>query len=374
MSTLTEKAIRDARPGDVLNDQTVRGLSLRAFPERKMFYLYYRTKARQERRPKIGEWGQITLTQARAIAREMLAEVTLGRDPAARVAAQAEPTLTDLWNEFRKRRGLGKKSADNDKGNWDRYLEPRFGRKKLSAITYEGISDMMADMAGTPIAANRARTLLSTMFNFARRPLRWIEHNPAEGVERYKEDKRCRYMRGEEAARIAEALDAASHRQPAAVAFIYLLILTGARKGEIAAARWDWIEGNTIRLPDSKTGAKTIFLPPQAVEVLGRLPRTTGTITGIKDPKKLWGNVRIAAGCPDLRLHDLRHSFASAALAAGLSLAQIGELLGHRNTQTTKRYAHLVEDVATAAATLAADRISLAMRRSAFTPSELLED
>ena len=374
MTALTEKAIRDARPGDVLRDPSIKGLSLRAFPESKAFYLYYRTKARQERRPKIGEWGQITLPQARTIAREMLAKVALGGDPAAREVAPVERTLADLWAEFWKRHASHKKSAAEDQGNWRRHIEPRLGAKRLSAITYEAIADMMADMAATPYAANRTRALLSTMLNFGRRPLRWIEQNPAEDVKPFREQKRARYMRGEEAARIAEALDAASDRYPAAVAFIYLLILTGARKGEIAGAKWDWIEGNTIRLPDSKTGAKTIFLPPQAVEVLERLPRTTGTITGLTSPRHVWEEIRAGAGCPDLRLHDLRHSFASAALAAGLSLAQIGELLGHRNTQTTKRYAHLVEDVATAAATAAADQISQSMRRSTFAPSKLFED
>lgn len=363
MAALSEKAIRDAQPGDVLHDPIVKGLSLRAFPNSKAFYLYFRTRDRRERRPKLGDWGQITLTQARAMAREMLAEVTLGRDPAARTAAKAEPTLNDLWEEYRKRRGAAKKSAYSDEGNYRRNLAPRFGKKKLSAITFEVVSDMMEEMAATPYAANRTRSLLSTMLNFARRPLRWVEHNAVDDVQRFREHKRARYMKGDEAARIAEALDAVAMRHPAAVSFIYLLILTGARKGEIAAAKWDWIEGNTIRLPDSKTGAKTIYLPPQAMDVLDRLPRTTGTITGLNSPRDLWSKVRVTAGCPDLRLHDLRHSFASAALAAGLSLAQIGELLGHRKADTTKRYAHLIEEVGTAAATAAADQISLAMRK-----------
>lgn len=364
MSTLTEKAIQAAGAGDILHDPIVRGLSLRVTSQRKSFYLYFRTKTRQERRPKIGDWGQITLTQARAIAREMLAKVALGGDPMGeREVARAEPTLNDLWEEYWKRYASNIKSASNAKGNWGRYLEPRFGKKKLSAISYEMVADMMTDMAATPYSANRTRALLSSMMNFAIRPLRWIEHNPVQDVRKYPEPKRERYMVGEEAARIAEALDAAAAETPAAVAFIYLLILTGARKGEISAAKWDWIQGNTIRLPDSKTGAKVIYLPPQAMDVLDRLPRTTGTITGLRSPRALWDKVRVAAGCPDLHLHDLRHSFASAALAAGLSLAQIGELLGHRKADTTKRYAHLVSDVATAAATAAADKISFAMRR-----------
>lgn len=219
-------------------------------------------------------------------------------------------------------------------------------------------------MAETPIEANRVLAFLSGMFNYAVRPLEWIDRAPVKGVKRYKETKRKRYMSGEETARIAEILDASAADSPASVAFLYLLILTGARKGEIAAARWDWIKGNVIHLPDSKTGEKQVYLPEPAMDVLARLPRTSGTITGILTPQKLWERVRKEAGCPDLRMHDLRHSFASAAMSAGLTLAQIGELLGHKSTQTTKRYAHLVEDAATAAATAAADKIMTHIKKS----------
>ena len=135
----------------------------------------------------------------------------------------------------------------------------------------------------------------------------------------------------------------------------------GHRCGEIAAARREWIEGNVIRLPDSKTGARTIYLPPHVLELLAKLPRNTETITGIASPTKVWTQIRAEAGYPDLRLHDLRRSFASAALSAGVSLAQIGELLGHRNTATTKRYSYLITESATVAATIAADRISAMM-------------
>jgi len=140
------------------------------------------------------------------------------------------------------------------------------------------------------------------------------------------------------------------------VAFIYLLILSGARKGEIAAARPEWLDGDVLRLPDSKTGEKPVYLPPAAMAVIARLPRTrSGTLTGILDPKKFWEGIRTRAGCPDLRMHDLRHTFASAAISAGLTLAQIGELLGHSSTQTTQRYAHLIEEAAHTAAAQTAD-------------------
>lgn len=361
---LNEKNIKAAQVGDVLHDATVRGLHLRVTATKRAFMLYYRTKAGTERRPKLGEYGAITLAQARKAAQETLAEVAAGRDPSqARAEERAAPTVTDLWDEFWKRHASRIKSGAIYSRQWRLHVEPRFGSMKVKDVAFPMVADLHEAMADTPAEANRVLAMLSAMFNFGRRPLEWIERNPVEGVRRYPEVKRRRYMRGEEAARIAEVLDANARENPASVAFIYLLILTGARRGEIANARWDWISGNVINLPDSKTGEKQVYLPPAAMDVLARLPRTDGTITGIASPTKLWDRVRREAGCPDLRMHDLRHSFASAALAAGLSLSQIGELLGHKSTQTTKRYAHLVEEVAAAAASTTADRIMAQMRK-----------
>lgn len=362
---LNEKNIKAAVAGDVLRDATVRGLHLRCFPESKGFYLFYRTKAGQQRKPKLGNHGQITLAQARKVAQEMLAEVAAGRDPsAARAEERAEPTVADLWKEYYQRHASRIKSGKTYERQWNQHVEPRLGRLKVKDVTFPMIADMHEAMAATPIEANRVLAFVSAMFGYACRPLEWLDRSPVRGVKRYKETKRRRYMSGEETARIAEILDREAGDNPASVAFLYLLILTGARKGEIASARWDWIKGNVIHLPDSKTGEKQVYLPEPAMDVLARLPRTSGTITGILTPQKLWERIRTEAGCPDLRMHDLRHSFASAAMSAGLSLAQIGELLGHKSTQTTKRYAHLVEEAATAAATATADQILMRARKS----------
>jgi len=364
---LNERTAKAAQPGDVLRDAGIRGLHLRCFPERKSFYLYYRTKAGQERKPKLGDYGSITLTQARRVAQDMLAKVAAGADPQAeRTAARAEHTLAELWAEYWKRHGSKKKTSAADLGIWNRYLKDKLGSRKLSAIGYTDIADLHESMADTPIMANRVLAMVSKMFSFSHKPLEWTaERNPAKGVARYKETKRKRYMRAEEAAAIAKQLAVESTENPASVAFLYLLILTGARKGEIAKAKWSQLEGNKLVLQEHKTDAtghdRVIHLPPQAMAVIDKLPRTSGTITGIQSPQALWEKVRKAAGCPDLRIHDLRHSFASAAIGAGYTLAQIGELLGHTSTQTTARYAHLVEEAAARAAEDTAARIGAAM-------------
>lgn len=366
---LNERNIKAAKPGDVLNDATVRGLHLRVTDTKKSFLLFYRTKAGQQRRPKLGDYGSITLAQARKVAQELLAEVAAGRDPSkARADAKAEPTVTDLWEEYYKRHASKIKSGPTYQRQWRLHVEPRLGKMKVKSVGFSHVADLHEAMAGTPTEANRVMAMVSGMFNFARRPLEWIERNPVEGVKRNREVKRKRYMKGEEAARIADVLLREADENPASVAFLYLLILTGARRGEIAKAKWSDLEGNRLVLREHKTDRtgedRYIYLPQPAMEVLHKLPRTSGTITGILTPQKLWERLRVEAGCPDLRMHDLRHSFASSALAAGLSLAQIGELLGHKSTQTTKRYAHLVEEVAAAAATATADRILADMKKA----------
>ena len=368
---LNERNIKTAMPGEVLRDSNIKGLHLRVFEESAGFYLYFRTKAGKERKPKLGDYGSITLAQARKAAQQMLAEVAAGRDPAQeRSEAKFEPTLADLWAEYKAKHLTKKKESGQheDERQWNAYLEPKFGRLKLSEVTFEKVATMAENMADTPAQANRVLALLSKMFNFAIKKLRWKTTNPAQGVERYPEVKRKRYMDGEEAGKIAELLHMNAADYPASVAFLYLLILTGARCGEIANAHWGLIQGTKLVLTEHKTDRtgedRVIHLPQAALDVLARLPRSNSSITGIKSPKKFWDRIRREAGCPDLRMHDLRHSFASAAISAGLTLAQIGELLGHKSHQTTLRYAHLMDEAASAAAGATADRILMHMKKA----------
>lgn len=366
---LSEAAIKAAQPGDVLKDTVVQGLQLRAFAQSKAFYLYFRTANGTQRKPKLGTLGQITLAQAREAARKMLGEVAMGQDPAAaRTEARKEFTLDALWAEYSARYVARKKPTTQDQylRRYNRSLKAKFGGRKLSDITHQAVEEHHAAIGKAhPTEANHVLILLSGMFAFAlSKKVGWTGANPCAGLDKFPERQRRRYMRGEEPAKIAEILDRRSKRNPASVAFIYLLILSGARKSEIAAARWEWLDGNVLNLPDSKTGRKQVYLPPQALEVISRLPRTKPTIVGITRPDGMWERIRTEAGCQDLRLHDLRHSFASAAIGAGFTLAQIGELLGHRNTQTTQRYAHLVEDAAVAAATVTADVLWSKMKKT----------
>lgn len=365
---LNEEAIKAAKPGDVIYDKDIKGLHLRCFDGRKSFYLFYRTKAGVQRKPKVGDVGSITLAQTRKIARDWLTQVASGGDPSAAVAeARAELTMQGLWEMVYARHYKGTKSADQAEEQWNRYVSAKLANTKLSAVTFEMMDDLHKSMKDKPYAANRLLALLSKLFNYGIRPLKVASDNPTKGVERFAERKRKRYMRGEEAARVSEILYREAKANPQSVAFLYLLILTGARSGEIASAKWSQIDGTRITLTEHKTDGtgedRIINLPQAALDVLDRLPKTTGTITGIKSPKAFWERVRKEAGCPDLRLHDLRRSFASAAVSAGLSLQQIGELLGHRSAATTQGYAYLMDEAANALVTATADVITSRMKK-----------
>jgi integrase len=210
------------------------------------------------------------------------------------------------------------------------------------------------------------------MFNLAERwGMRPDGSNPCRHVEKFAERKRERLLSPAELARLGDAL-AAYDGSPYAVAAVKLLVLTGARLGEVLGLRWEWIdfERGEARLPDSKNGAKTLHLPPPALAVLAVLPRLDGNpyvIVGAKEStalvnlEKPWRAIRRPAGLDDVRLHDLRHAFASVAASSGMGLPIIGKMLGHTQAATTARYAHLASDRVKAAAAAVAGKIAAAM-------------
>ena len=168
------------------------------------------------------------------------------------------------------------------------------------------------------------------------------------------------------------------------MAAIRLLTFTGARKSEILTLRWDWVdfENKRLNLPDSKTGEKSIYLNAPALEVLSNIPRMQGNpfvIVGAKPGQRLvniqkpWNRVRIDAGMPDLRLHDLRHTFASIAVMGGMSLPMVGALLGHKNARTTQRYAHLAGDPIQSAAEKVGHAISSPTNVVYYSPDNSLD-
>ena len=347
-------------------DDAVPGLGVRCTAGgARAWVLRYRTKDRKQRSQTLGNATVLHPKQARELARRVLADVAQGADPLAESRVrQAEPTVADLEQRYTEEHAPKKKarSRENDADLWRNHLLPMLGRTRISDVTPATIAELLHQRRKTPVAANRAVRLLSKAFNLARRRApAWgwppVTQNPCERAELHPERRRKRYLHPEEAARLTAALEQCPNRT--FVALVRLLLLTGARLGEWRDARWDWVDlrAGLLRLPDSKTGEKDILLTQQVVDILARLPRSSPYVlpgrfgnAPMSGEQKAWKRLCKAAGIEGLRIHDLRHSYAATAVSAGLSLPEIGGLLGHRSPQTTARYAHLMDAAARAAA------------------------
>jgi integrase len=384
---LTKVLVESAKPDPTrdmfLWDNQVPGFGARIYPSGKRQYvLQYRTP-HQQRRLALGLHGPLTAEAARKLAQAKLAEVYRGGDPAAEVqAAREAPTVAELCRRYLEAHAATHKkakSAEQDERMIQRFILPALGSKKVPAVTRADVVKLHQSLVGTPYQANRVLALLSKMMNLAELwGLRPDGSNPSRHVAKFKELHRERFLSEAELGALAEVLAEAERtrtEQPAVIAAIRLLLLTGARLSEILTLQWEHVdfERQCLNLPDSKTGAKTIYLSPSALEVLSKLERKDGdpyVIAGGKagshlaDLEKPWRRIRAWAGLSDVRLHDLRHSFASVAAAGGLSLPMIGALLGHTQQQTTARYAHLLGDPMKQAAALVGQRIEAAMQRS----------
>jgi integrase len=370
------REVRALGPGETVWDTTVPGFGARRQGGPAVsYFLKYRNEDGRQRWHSIGRHGAPwTPETARAEARRLLGLVAAGADPGAERSARKEaPTTAELAARFLAEQVETKRKPRTVR-EYRRLLEnviiPALGRKRVRDVTRQDVAHLHHSRRATPIEANRMLALLSVLFTFAERVgERPDGSNPCRHAERFPQRRRERFLSPDELGRLGDTL-AAYRGSPYHPATIKLLVFTGARLGEVLGLRWEWIdtERGEARLPDSKTGAKTIHLPPPALEVLAGLPRIEGEphvlgarrgTTFIEAP---WRRIREQAGLPDVRLHDLRHAFASVAASAGMGLPIIGKMLGHTQAQTTQRYAHLASDPVKAAATTVASRIEQAMR------------
>ncbi len=376
---LTKRAVDAAKAGETFWDDELPGFGLRVSDRgARSFVVKYRAHGRQ-RWVTIGRYGVFTPDQARTEAKRILGEVAKGGDPAAEKAKSREGVT---FAEFAKRyvaeySEAHKKPAsrDADRFHLKNHLVPRLGSARLDAISRQEVAKLHASLKDRPYTANRVITLLSHMFAVA---ARWgvvaDGVNPCLHVTKFREHSRERFLSPAELNRLGRALAVVDRagKAPYVVAAIRLLLFTGARLNEILSLRWEYVDeaGRLLRLPDSKTGAKTIPLAPAALEVLRDLPRQAdnpfvicGAVPGahLVNLQKPWRRIRKAALLPDVRIHDLRHSYASVAVSGGMSLPLIGSLLGHREHSTTQRYAHLADDPRLAAADAVAATIAARM-------------
>lgn len=324
---------------------------------RKTFVARYRTVEGLSRQLTIGRTCDLTIGEARELARKVFGAVASGRDPSAEKAQMREGArMVDLYERYDREHTQPYKKASTrrkDETLWHVHILPRFASRAVAAMTTAELHSLHVSMRATPAAANRAIALLSSAFSFAKR-IGWYNHdNPASSVRRYRENQRDRVLsRGEVAAFLAE-LDHPERRFCESTKLLFkLLLLTGARLSEIRDARLEWIdhERRCLVLPDSKTGARRVALPRAAFDLLEGLPSSgwlcpnhLGT-QPIRTPYRSFKRICKAVGIANARIHDLRHTVGSWAHAAGLSQREIADLLGHRHLGTTQRYIHAVQN------------------------------
>ena len=342
---------------------------------RKFFVAQYRTKGRS-RRITLGPVTAFGPEDARRRAMVLLSEAKAGGDPAAqRDADRKAATVKALGERFLDEyvpAHCKPSTAYEYRRSVELFIDPKIGRRKVTEIQRSDIAELHHGLRETPYQANRTLGVLSKMFNLAEMwGLRPDGSNPCLHVKRFKEEKRERFLSAEEFQRLGAILDEIledGSETRSAVAAIRLLMLTGCRLSEIQTLRWEHVdlEAGELRLPDTKTGGRAVPLAPSAVRLLDSLPREEDNpwvIAGKKPGSHLtdlqhpWRRIRARAELGGVRIHDLRHSFASRALALGEGLPMIGKLLGHTQVQTTARYAHLARDTVKASAARIGDSI-----------------
>ncbi len=379
------RRVRAAKPTDKRHDvpdDVIKGLSLRVYPSGSRTYCLTRMVRGRTRYATIGNANSLTVPQARREARRLIASyIEPVRDgsgpktPGRPMTAFAEEFLDRQAHRWKPR------TRDTNARIVRKDILPTFGHLTVDAITAEQVRDWFASMANRPGVANRSMPVLSMMMKMAE-PWGYRVHNsnPCRNTRRYKMKPMERFLTGKEMARLNAVLTRDEFWCPNVVAMIRLLMLTGCRFGEIASLQWEWIKGKRIFLPDSKSGPRTVWLSSPARAVIDAIPRYSEDCRYLfpaRPPTRPidniafhWDRIRKEAGLPGVRLHDLRHAWASLAAMNGVDMVTIAKLLGHALVETTERYTHLSDQSVTDAADRVSARIGAALSGSAGIQKE----
>lgn len=330
------------------------GLIAELRPGGSLSFYFYKWGNGKPHKVKIGGFPEWTVDAARKETQRKIVVVAAGGDPSAeRREKRAEWTLGDLWEHYLEHHAKPhKRSWREDEAQWKRYLTG-WRKRQLSEIKksdVQGLHNRLGKDSG-PYAANRLRSLLHSMFNVAA-DAGWNGANPVRGVKKFPEHKRERFLRADELPKFFKALE--DETSATVRDFVKVALLTGARKGNVQAMRWDQLVLDRAEwvIPLTKAGeSQTVHLPAAAVEILRERQDGSkkdpwvfpgkGASGHLVDPTRIWKEILARAGLPGLRIHDLRRTLGSWQAATGASLPIIGKSLGHRNASTTQIYARL---------------------------------
>jgi integrase len=372
MPKLTERLVESMAPGrDRIVFDTTPGFGIRVTPSGTKIFVAQARVAGRKRRVTVGYYPELTIMQAREQALQALADMRRGNDPVverkarAQAAAAGEMTIAELcdkWLADYVRPKLKPRTVIDYELLVAQRIKPALGHLPVARVGRDDIVHLHVSMQHIPRRANYTVSTVRSLLNFAiDLGLRPPASNPARRIKMYRERMHERFLSEEEIGKAADAIEQAEREGkigPHGAAGLRLALFTGARSGEVTAIEWKHVDRDRriIRLPDSKTNdPRTIHLSDAALEVLRTVPRIGRYVIAgtrpdqpYKNLSRAWIVARAYAGLGDVRLHDLRHSYASLAAGRGVSLQMIGKLLGHKATATTQRYAHLARDAVAA--------------------------
>lgn len=367
-------------------DDRLIGLGIRITDNNaKSFVLRYVINGR-ERKYTLGGYPALSYSAARDMAIQVKGEITKGHDPLdERQAIHSTPTVKQLAEDFLKAKEKvlrPRTMKDYREFFFKKHIVPKFGNLKIDSIGKKEIENFHRSFSETPRMGNRILEIMRVMFNTA---VSWeiLEKNPTQGIKKFPEHKRERYLSEDEISRLTNVLDAEPNQMSANI--IRLILLTGSRKGEVLSARWQDFEGEVWAKPAFLTKQNKISRIPlseEAVDILQKMKTkivtekklatftdnrivsteqylfyNTQTKTHQKDIKRFWLEVCKKAKIKDATIHDLRHTFASVLVSNGVGLEVIGKLVGHSNIRTTQRYAHLANSSLKQATSMFANKI-----------------
>lgn len=381
-SKITKRVVDALKPGakdSFLWDADMQGFGVKVTPKGKKVYLVQTRFQGVVRRFTIGTHGSPwSPDEAREKATVILGKLAEGIDPMAEdKAAKRNLTLNELCDDYIAK-ACGHKSPSTlavEAGLLKRHIRPLLGSKRIGNISHADGLKFMKDIAegrtavdvktvkrgraivkGGMGTANRTAALLSSIFSYAVRE-QIVDANPMERMRKFKEGRHERFLTEDDVKSLGTTMAKMEKDGANKVLLnaLRLLMLTGCRKSEILGLKWEWVDfkRGTLNLPTSKTGLKRVLLGESALTLLETLPHYDGSAYVFPASRgeghavgltKLWHKVREAAELPEVRVHDIRHSFASFGVSGGQSLYTVGKILGHSKAQTTQRYAHLSDD------------------------------